>query len=126
MKRAVFLILLVIGGCGDKSQPNEKPGKADWCGYTWKKTQPVSAVVTIAHQPDWQKFPGNCRNMHIRGCASSYHLGGQRVTDILIREPIEEADKQAGACNTIAHELMHARGWEHEEAHSYTPQDYTR
>jgi len=118
MKRLV--LVLFITACG------EQPSKVDSCGYTWTKTQPVASVITIRHEPDWKNYPGTCRQFGIRGCAARTVVGDTHIVDILVREPIEKAFTQAGSCNVIDHELRHAKGEVHAEAHSYTPQDYTR
>jgi len=120
-----IVIALLLGGCGDTSKPNEV-GKADMCGYTWSKTQPVASIITIRHEPDWRNYPGTCRQFGVRGCAARTVVGDTHIVDILVREPIETAVTQVGSCNVIDHELRHAKGEVHAEAHSYTPQDHTR
>jgi len=118
MKRLVLVLFLTA--CG------EQPSKVDSCGYTWKKVAPVASIITIRHEPDWRNYPGECRALGIRGCATRTVIGDSHIVDILVREPIEKAFTQAGSCNVIDHELRHAKGEVHAEAHSYTPQDYTR
>jgi hypothetical protein len=113
------LLALLIGGCGEKPQQ-----QADCMGYTWEKVDPVASSITIRHEPDWRKYPGTCNDFNIQGCASRTKISeNYHHVDILVREPL---DNYKGTCNTLTHEIRHALGEIHPEAHSYTPRDYTR
>ncbi len=107
-----WLIPLLLLGC-------DGTPKADCMGYTWQKTDKVALVIAIRHEPDWRNYPDACRDFNIQGCASRE---GDLVT-ILVKEPL---DSYKGSCNTLTHEIRHALGESHPEAHSYTPRDYTR
>jgi hypothetical protein len=88
-------------------------------GYTWKKIRPAAEHVIIRQESDWRNYPGTCRKFEIQGCA--WRVG--TTAYILVKYPVES---YKGSCNTLTHELRHAMGETHLEAHSYTPRDHTR
>jgi hypothetical protein len=120
---AAIILAATITACGEQKPPSQlADGKADMCGYTWTKTAPASTSINFTYEPDWRKFPKGCDYIGIRGCAQ--RTDGH--TEIFLREPLEDALKEKGACNVVYHELEHALGRSHAEKHSYTPRDHTR
>lgn len=118
------LVCLLLSGCAAVPAAGLPPvtGRTDACGYTWARTGEPAPVIHLAHEPDWTKYPGGCRVPQIRGCTDRTPA----MAVILTRQPLAEMLAEPGECNTVFHELRHALGFTHAEAHSYTPRDYTR
>ncbi len=120
----IALCALLLTSCTTPpaGQP-PKVGTADTCGYTWQRTDSPAAVIFLEHQPDWTQYRGLCQAPQIRGCAIA---GAQGATVLQFRQPIAAMLADPGECNVVWHELRHALGYRHAEAHAYTPIDRTR
>jgi hypothetical protein len=103
-----------------------RAGKTDWCGYTWQQTMVPADVIEFVHEPNWDKYPGQCRIAGIQACASRRSVGSKSVVTILTTRPHVQMLADPGDCNAVHHELQHALGLTHAEEHMYVPQDKTR
>lgn len=88
---------------------------------------PPSTIIFIKHELDWSKYPGPCNSLYVNGCAETTQVDqNTRMTTITLREPIEAAVARKDVCSPFKHELDHALGKDHSEAHMYAAVDLTR